>query len=128
MAFSKYYRKYSAREDYWSMLLARILWAGMVFFIVLGIEIVFIVIDRSDERYYSDNLLSAFIDQLYEEDFSFVYMIQHWPYLVIPIFFTVVTLIYPNALRKVFTPKSRHTFFRVEDEDDEESTQSDGEE
>ena len=99
MAYSKYYRKYSAGENNWSKIIARIIWALMVFFIVLGIEIALIVLIRSEGNYHSRNLLVLFVEQLNEEGFSAVGLLQDWRLFILPVLFSVMTLIYPNALR-----------------------------
>ena len=99
---SPYYKKFSAREDFWTGVSARIVFAVITF---MGTVVAEVLVYG---RYF---LLSVPIDQ----DQSFLSALITWQYFVIPTIMAIIVLIAPNALNHWFHGKKESNLEEVKE-------------
>lgn len=99
MPDSKYYTKYSAREDFWAKVGARVVLSGITFFGTIMVELSFLMSSRGNTLHSG---MAYFLEYLEKEGVSFVDFIFSWPMVTLPLVLSFIVLLIPSALKYGF--------------------------
>ena len=115
MPYSKYYTKYSPREAFWSKIIARIVLAILTFGGSLFTEIAFVIYGGTKRFYSSSDLIWKLSEQADAEGIPFFMVFLKWPFLIIPIAFSIIILVFPNTLKELLSTTKHCTLEEVKD-------------